>query len=180
MAVLKPSAEYNRRAVIIEGLCFGHSATEIIQFFGIEIIRLWRCGKIYGFRTIGTKIIPARKSHSKERTARTSAFVERTQALISDPEQISNKSQHLNVTLLKIYWGNIRRQRYIIACVRTSDREWRSSFKGDLLNNCGLQESFNCHVKGFFVIFNFSLKTFYLKKLFNLSGLWWPVCDSFN
>ena len=33
IAILKSSAEYNRRAAIIEGLCAGHSATEIIRFF---------------------------------------------------------------------------------------------------------------------------------------------------
>ncbi|EGI62987.1 hypothetical protein G5I_08617 [Acromyrmex echinatior] len=33
-AMLKPSAEINRRAAIIEGLRAGHSAMEIIRFFG--------------------------------------------------------------------------------------------------------------------------------------------------
>ena len=33
-AMLKPNAEYNRRAVIIEGLRAGRSAMEIIRFFG--------------------------------------------------------------------------------------------------------------------------------------------------
>jgi len=33
-AMLKPSAEYNRRAAIIEGIRTGRSATEIIRFFG--------------------------------------------------------------------------------------------------------------------------------------------------
>ena len=32
--MLKPNAEYNRRAVIIEGLRAGRSAMEIIRFFG--------------------------------------------------------------------------------------------------------------------------------------------------
>jgi len=40
---------------------------------------------------------------------------------------------------------------------------------GDISNNCALQGVPKCHVKGFFVIFNFSLKTFCLKKLFDLS-----------
>jgi len=31
---MKPRAKYNRRAVIIEGLRTGRSATEIIRFFG--------------------------------------------------------------------------------------------------------------------------------------------------
>jgi len=43
----------------------------------------------------------------------------------------------------------------------------------DISNNCALQGSPKCHIKRFFVIFNFSLKTFCLKKLFDLSGFWW-------
>ncbi|KAG5345241.1 DYH1 protein, partial [Acromyrmex charruanus] len=45
--------------------------------------------------------------------------------------------------------------------------ERRPPFKliGDMSNNCALQESPKCYVKGFFVIFSFSLKTFYLKKI---------------
>jgi len=50
VAMLKPNAEYNWRAAIIEDFCVGLSA--IIRFFGFEINRLWRCGKIYGFRTV--------------------------------------------------------------------------------------------------------------------------------
>jgi len=34
--MLKPSAEYNRRAAIIEGLRTERSATEIIRFFGYQ------------------------------------------------------------------------------------------------------------------------------------------------
>jgi len=34
MTMLKPSAEYNQRAAIIEDLRAGHSVTEIIRFFG--------------------------------------------------------------------------------------------------------------------------------------------------
>ena len=75
------------------------------------------------------------------------------------------------------YWGSIHRheQRYITVCVQTLQREWRSSFKlmRDISNNCALQGSPKCHIKRFFVIFNFSLKTFCLKKLFDLSGFWW-------
>jgi len=45
----------------------------------------------------------------------------------------------------------------------------------NISNNCALQGSSKCYVKGFFVIFNFSLKTFCFKKLFNLSGFWWRI-----
>ena len=75
VAILKPSAEYNRRAAIIEDLRAGHLATEIIRFVMAK----------YGFRTVRTKVpVSARK---KERIARIPA-VERAQTLISnDPEQ---------------------------------------------------------------------------------------------
>jgi len=33
-AMLKLSAKYNRKAAIIEGICAGRSATDIIRFFG--------------------------------------------------------------------------------------------------------------------------------------------------
>jgi len=76
----KPSAEYNRKVAIIEGLRAGCSATKIIRFFGYPINRLWYCGKIYSFRTIQRRFQYASKSHSKERTA----IVEKAQTLISD------------------------------------------------------------------------------------------------
>lgn len=37
----RPSVEYNRRAVIIERLRAGHSATEIIQFFGCPRLTIY-------------------------------------------------------------------------------------------------------------------------------------------
>ncbi|KYM93276.1 hypothetical protein ALC53_00212 [Atta colombica] len=52
-AILKPSAEYNRRVAIIEGLRVGRSATEIIRFFGYPRSFMTLChNKIYGFRTV--------------------------------------------------------------------------------------------------------------------------------
>jgi len=51
--MLKPSAQYNRRAAIVEDFRVGRLVTEIIRFFGYSrSINLWRCGKIYGFRTV--------------------------------------------------------------------------------------------------------------------------------
>jgi len=87
-AMLKSSAEYNWRAVIIEGLRAERSATEIIRLFGYVY-------NVYNVYNIMAKYMaleqsnedssmPARKSHSKERSARTLGIVERAQALISN------------------------------------------------------------------------------------------------
>jgi len=62
--------------------------------------------------------------------------------------------------------------RYIIACERFRLRMKAVKLKENISNNCALQGSPKCHVKGFFVIFIFSLKTFCLKRLFNLSEFW--------
>ena len=48
---------------------------------------------------------------------------------------------------------------------------------GNISNNCALQESLKCHVKGFFVIFNFSLK--YDNREDSNSGIQQPA-DSFR
>jgi len=82
----------NRRAAIIEGLRARRSATEIIRFCGY----LW--STVYDAKYMALKqsnegsSMPARKSHSKECTARTPGVVERVQALISDdPKQLLRK-----------------------------------------------------------------------------------------
>jgi len=51
-AMLKPSAEYNRRAAIIEGLRAGCSAMEIIRFFEYSKLTVYDVVDIYGFRTV--------------------------------------------------------------------------------------------------------------------------------
>ena len=50
----------------------GHSVTEIIRFFGysMEINRLWRCDKIYAFRTVQRRFQYASEEESLERTHR--------------------------------------------------------------------------------------------------------------
>jgi len=70
-------------------------------------------------------------------------------------ERVTNKSRQCDV-IKDRYWGSIRRhgQRYITACVRTLQTKNRV-IQANISNNCALQESFKCHVKGFFVIFNF-------------------------
>ena len=52
-AMLKPSAEYNRRAAIIEGLRAGRSATKIIRFFEYPRSTIYDVvAKYNGFRTV--------------------------------------------------------------------------------------------------------------------------------
>jgi len=86
-----PGGEYNRRAAIIEGLRAGQSPTEISRYFGYPrpFMTLWQNIVLQNNQT---KVEAARKSHSKECTARTPAVVERTQALIlEDPGQSLRK-----------------------------------------------------------------------------------------
>ena len=93
-AMLKPSAEYNRRAAIIEDLRAGRSATEIIRFFGYPRSTVYDVVAKYTALEQSNEgsSMPARKSHSKERTARIPAVVERAQTLISDdPRQSLRK-----------------------------------------------------------------------------------------
>ncbi|KAG5322720.1 YI31B protein, partial [Pseudoatta argentina] len=79
-AMLKSSAEYNRRAAIIEGLRAGRSAREIVY-------NVAKYTALEQFNE-GSSTLRVRKRYSKERTATIPAVVERTQALISDdPEQ---------------------------------------------------------------------------------------------
>ncbi|EGI60876.1 hypothetical protein G5I_10892 [Acromyrmex echinatior] len=93
-AMLKPSAEYNRRAAIIEDLRAGRSATEIIRSFRYPRSTVYDVVAKYMALEQSNEgsSMPARKSHSKERTARIPAVVERAQTLISnDPRQSLQK-----------------------------------------------------------------------------------------
>ena len=83
-------------------------------------------------------------------------------------ERVTNKSWHPNVTSLRtaieaafvsMDSATLQRacERFRIEAIIQANR--------DISNNCALQRSSKCHV-----IFNFSLKTFCLKKLFDLSG----------
>ena len=82
-AMLKSSAEYNRRAAIIECLRAGRLATEIIRFFGYPKSIVYDVTKYMALEhfNISTALegssMSARKNHSKERTARTLAVIER-------------------------------------------------------------------------------------------------------
>ena len=77
-AMLKPSVEYNRRTAIIEGLRGGCSVMEIIRFFGYSFMMLRQNIRLQNSPTKSS--MPARKSHSKECTARTQS----ERVLISD------------------------------------------------------------------------------------------------
>ena len=75
-AMLKPSAEYNRRALIIEGLRAERSTMEIIQFFGYSRSTIYDVVIKYTLEQSNEdSSMPARKSHSKE--CNTLAVVER-------------------------------------------------------------------------------------------------------
>jgi len=70
--MLKSSAEYNRRPAIIEGLRARRSATEIIRFFGYLRSTIYDIVAKYMAleQSNESSSVPARKSHSKERTVR--------------------------------------------------------------------------------------------------------------
>ncbi|KYN45447.1 hypothetical protein ALC53_00005, partial [Atta colombica] len=84
--ILKPSAQYNRRAAIIEGLRAGRSAMEIIRFFEYPRSTVYDVIAKYIALEQSNEgsSMSARKSHSKKRTARG-----------------SNKSRHPNMTSLR-------------------------------------------------------------------------------
>jgi len=87
----KQSAKYNRRVAIIESLRAGRSATEIIRFFGYPKSTVYYVVAKYtaSEQSNEDSSMPARKTHSKERTVRTPEVVEMAQALISDLWAIS-------------------------------------------------------------------------------------------
>ena len=69
--ILKSNAEYNRRVAIIEGFRAGRSATEIIRVFGYPRSTVYDVVTKYtALEQSNESSMPARKSHSKERTAR--------------------------------------------------------------------------------------------------------------
>jgi len=76
---------------------------EIIRFFGYPRSIIYDVGTKYSASEQSNKSssTPARKSHSKERTARTPAVVERTQALISkDPGQSRKYASIVGVSMI--------------------------------------------------------------------------------
>ncbi|KYN15565.1 hypothetical protein ALC57_12218 [Trachymyrmex cornetzi] len=85
-AMLKPNAEYNRRAAIIEGLRAGRSATEIIRFFG------------YPRSTVHDVVV---KYPASEQSNEDSNLNPMDYYVWSVVERVTNKSRHPNVTSLR-------------------------------------------------------------------------------
>ena len=87
--ILKPSAEYNRRAAII--LCAGRSERKFGSLH-TEINRLWRCDKIYDFRTVQRRFQYASEEESLESTHREDphSHIERVPALFGWPRARSD------------------------------------------------------------------------------------------
>lgn len=116
-AVLKPSAEYDRRAAIIEGLRAGRSATEIIRFFGYPRSTVYDVVAKYTASEQSNEgsSTPARKIHSRKHIARTpTMFWSKEFWPPNSPdlnpldyyvwsviERVTNKSRHPNVTSLR-------------------------------------------------------------------------------
>lgn len=88
-AMLHTSAEYNRRAAIIESIRAGRSPTEIIRFFGYprstvyDVVARYNASEESGEGSTN----PARKTHARERVSRTAAVVEKAQALILEDKK---------------------------------------------------------------------------------------------
>jgi len=119
-AASTPGREYNRRAAIIEGLRAGRSPTEIIRFFGYprstvcNIVAKYSASK----QSNESSNMSARKSHSKERTARIPAVIERTQALIlKDPQSLRKLASIVDVsepTIRRIAEEDLRYNSYTL------------------------------------------------------------------
>jgi len=117
--MLKPSAEYNRRVAITEDLRAGRSATEIIRFFRYPRSTVYDIVAKYSAleQSNEDSNMSARKSHSKKRTTRTPAVVERAQALISDdPGQSLRKLASIvgEPTMPRIVEENFRYKSYTL------------------------------------------------------------------
>lgn len=83
---VRSSAEYNRRAAVIEALRAGRSPTEIIRFFGYPRSTVYDIAQKYADaeKSEEGSANPARQSHSREKTARAPNVVQRAQELISE------------------------------------------------------------------------------------------------
>jgi len=79
------------RAAIIKGLRVGRLQTEIIRFFGYPRSTIYDVAVKYLVSEMSKKDFAnsTRKSHSKEKSVRTPAIIERTQELISEDPGLS-------------------------------------------------------------------------------------------
>ncbi|KYN09101.1 hypothetical protein ALC57_18788 [Trachymyrmex cornetzi] len=91
-AMLKPSAEYNRRAAIIEGLRAGRSATEIIRFFGYPRSTVYDV--VAKYTAFNEDSIIKRKPNSPDLNPL-------DYYVWGVVERVTNKSRHPNVTSLR-------------------------------------------------------------------------------
>ncbi|XP_076634304.1 LOW QUALITY PROTEIN: uncharacterized protein LOC143348207 [Colletes latitarsis] len=86
--LVKPSAEYNRRAAIIESLCAGRTPVEIIKFFGYSRSTVYDVAKRYAASESFEKgsPSPARKVQVRQKSTRTPEIIQRVQDMIfEDP-----------------------------------------------------------------------------------------------
>ncbi|XP_032687204.1 uncharacterized protein LOC116851661 [Odontomachus brunneus] len=118
---IRSNAEYNRRAAIIEGLRAGRLRTEIIRFFGYPRSTVYDVAAKYLASETSEKgsANPTRKSHSKEKSVRTPAIIERAQELISEDPGLSltKLAKTLGVsdtTMRRIAEEDLRFKSYVI------------------------------------------------------------------
>ncbi|EGI59506.1 hypothetical protein G5I_12335 [Acromyrmex echinatior] len=111
-AMLKPSAEYNRRVAIIEDLRSERSATEIIRFFGYTRLTVYDIVAKYtaleqsnedALRLPGQAELFASAPNSPEEDLRYKSYTLKIQQMLwSVVERITNKSRHPSVMSLRI------------------------------------------------------------------------------
>ncbi|XP_076621600.1 LOW QUALITY PROTEIN: uncharacterized protein LOC143342004 [Colletes latitarsis] len=89
--LVMPSAEYNRRAAIIESLCAGRTPVEIIKFFGYPRSTVYDVAKRYAASESFEKgsPSPARKVQVREKSTRTPEIIQRVQDMILEDPGIS-------------------------------------------------------------------------------------------
>ncbi|CAK9827593.1 Transposable element Tcb1 transposase [Anthophora retusa] len=106
--LVKSSVEYNRRAAIIEALRAGRSAAEIILFFKYPRSTVYDIVQRYAAaeKSEEGSANPTRRTHSKGRSVRTPAVVQRAQQLISENPGTSLTNL---ATILGVSEASIRR-----------------------------------------------------------------------
>jgi len=134
-AMLKPSAVYNRRAAIIEGLRAKRSATEIIRFFKLTVYDI--VAKYTALeQSNDDSSMPARKSHSKKRIMRIP--VERVQALISDDPRHASIVGVSEPTMRRIVEKDLRYKSYTLNIRQMFSEAARTSRVAHLGSHTGL------------------------------------------
>ena len=118
---LRLSAEYNRRAAIIESLRAGRSPAEIIEFFKYPRSTVYEvCAKYKASEKLEKGFAnPSRKNHLRDKSARTPEVVQRVQELIAeDPGQSFRKLATIvgtsEATMRRIVEEDLRYKSYVI------------------------------------------------------------------